>query len=85
MPTGSPLMPRVQTPSHWLSCGQTRPHTAGREEDCAMHLIGALKILGRDFCNKGSGIWMLTGQPATQGRFLQFRQRFASPTAISGV
>jgi hypothetical protein len=31
MPTGSPLMPRTQYFSHWLSWGQTRPHTAGRE------------------------------------------------------
>ena len=36
MPTGSFLMPRVHLPSHWLSCGQTRPQTAGREEERAM-------------------------------------------------
>ena len=28
--TGSSESPTVQTPSHWFSCGQTRPHTAGR-------------------------------------------------------
>ena len=33
MPTGSPLMPRTHLLSHWVSCGQTRPQTAGRE-DC---------------------------------------------------
>ena len=30
------LMPRVHLPSHWLSWGQTRPQTAGREEERAM-------------------------------------------------
>ncbi len=30
---GSPFIPRIHTPSHWLSCGHTRPHTAGRAED----------------------------------------------------
>ena len=29
--TGSPLIPRMQEPSHWLSCGHTRPHTDGSE------------------------------------------------------
>ena len=32
MPTGSPLMPRTHLLSHCVSCGQTRPQTAGREE-----------------------------------------------------
>ena len=27
--TGSSDSPTVQTPSHWFSCGQTRPQTAG--------------------------------------------------------
>ena len=32
MLTGSPLMPNTHEPSHWVSCGHTRPHTAGRLE-----------------------------------------------------
>ena len=32
MPTGSPFTPRTHLPSHCVSCGQTRPHTAGSEE-----------------------------------------------------
>ena len=36
MPTGSFLMPRTHLASHWLSWGQTRPHTAGRAESLAM-------------------------------------------------
>ena len=27
--TGSSESPTVHTPSHWFSCGQTRPHTDG--------------------------------------------------------
>ena len=30
MPSGSNLLPRMQHPSHWVSCGQTRPVIAGR-------------------------------------------------------
>ena len=30
MATGWPLALRMQLPSHWFSCGQTRPQTAGR-------------------------------------------------------
>ena len=29
MATGLPFLPRTQTPSHWTSCGQTRPVVAG--------------------------------------------------------
>ena len=36
--TGSPLIPRMHFPSHWLSCGQTRPHTAGSDEDSLITL-----------------------------------------------
>ena len=30
MATGCPLALRMQLPSHWFSCGHTRPQTAGR-------------------------------------------------------
>ena len=33
METASPLMPLMHLPSHWVSCGQTRPQTAGSELD----------------------------------------------------
>ena len=32
MATGSPFTPRMQLPSHCVSCGQTRPQTAGNED-----------------------------------------------------
>jgi hypothetical protein len=31
MATGSPFIPRTHFASHWVSCGQTRPQTDGRE------------------------------------------------------
>ena len=34
--TLSPLTPRMHDPSHWVSCGQTRPQTDGSELSCAM-------------------------------------------------
>ena len=36
MEIGSPLIPRMHLPSHWLSCGHTRPQTAGSAEDFAI-------------------------------------------------
>ena len=43
METASPLMPRMHLPSHWVSCGQTRPQTAGSALDFADDLIGLLR------------------------------------------
>ena len=49
METGSPLMPRIHLPSHWLSCGQTRPQTAGsalrHRDDFDMLLRSCLLLL----------------------------------------
>ena len=82
MPTGSPLMPRTHLHSHWLSCGHTRPQIAGRllvdlRIACAPAMSPSLIFWIKD------GICTPTGQPETQGMFLQFRQRSASPLAIS--
>ena len=44
METGSPLIPRIHFPSHWLSCGHTRPQTAGSAEDSLMTLICFFKV-----------------------------------------
>ena len=67
MPTGSPLMPRTHLPSHWVSCGQTRPQTAGSEEDAVMHLISALEILVGDALDKRGDVDTAPGRPLTQG------------------
>ena len=45
METGSPLIPRIHLPSHWLSCGQTRPQIAGSALDSADDLV----MLPRNF------------------------------------
>src|SRR3990172_6276260 len=36
MATGSSVSPTGQTPSHWFSCGQTRPQMAGRRVGAGM-------------------------------------------------
>ena len=82
MPTLSVLMPRTHLPSHWFSCGHTRPHTAGSALDALSTAYAPSMSSSATFAIK-AGISIFTGQPLTQGLFLQFRQRFASFTAIS--
>jgi hypothetical protein len=73
-------LPRVQSAWHWTSCGQTRPHTAGRRLVSLMMSTAALKSPSRSFRMK-PGMLTATGHPLTQGAFLQFRQRSASSIA----
>ena len=42
--TGSPFTPRIQLPSHCVSCGHTRPQIAGRDESSAMTAAAAAKL-----------------------------------------
>ena len=42
--TGSPLTPKTQEPSHWLSCGQTRPQTLGSELSSEITAAAAAKL-----------------------------------------
>ena len=67
-------MPRTHLLSHWLSCGHTRPQTAGRAE---VSLILAAASINLPSATRAinSGILTPTGQPATQGLCLQFKQR----------
>jgi len=44
----------------------------------AVIFLGGLITMGHQYRNR-----ILTGQPLTQGLFLQFKQRFASSTACS--
>ena len=44
METASPLIPRIHFPSHWLSCGHTRPQIAGSALDSEMTLICFFKV-----------------------------------------
>ena len=41
--TGSPFIPKIQAPSHWFSCGHTRPQTDGREESSAIICAACVK------------------------------------------
>ena len=84
MPTGSPFFPLTQRASHWFSCGQTRPQTAGRElvRDMISYAFPKSPSLT---CSIKRGISICTGQPDTQGLCLQLRQRVASSIAVSAL
>ena len=84
MATGSDFLPRMHLPSHWFSCGQTRPQIAGSMESSRMVSRAPPKSFAR-ICSIKRGMLMLTGQPSTQNGFLQLRQRSASASAISSV
>ena len=80
MATGSPFLPRTHLPSHWFSCGQTRPQTEGSRLASRMISRPPPKLPSRIFSMK-PGMLMETGQPSTHWGFLQSRQRLASATA----
>ena len=84
IPTDSPFTARTQRSSHWVSCGHTRPQTAGRQLVVFMISYASSNSPAATLV-MNSGIRTLTGQPATQGLFLQLRQRVASSIAISLV
>src|SRR5208283_2934072 len=82
MAIGAPLPLRRQPPSHCSSCGQTRPETAGSKFFLLIILIAAAKSPSATHLTK-LGISTSTGHFDTHFGFLQFRQRLASPRAIS--
>ena len=84
IPTGSPLIPRTHFPSHWFSCGHTRPQIAGNAFSVVITSYAPSKSPAATF-SINAGIGTLTGHPPTQGLFLQFKQRAASSIAISFV
>jgi len=82
MATGSSFLPRMHTPSHWLSWGQTRPQTAGRlfrSQTLRMDLVNSPSLISR----MNAGMSTETGQPSMQVGFLHWRHRSASRTAVS--
>ena len=82
MEIGSPLKPRIHFPSHWLSCGQTRPQPAGSALDSAIVAAASLNL--PSFTSEMNfGMLIDTGQPLTHCAFLQFKQRVASSCASS--
>ena len=59
---GSPFIPKTHFPSHWDSCGQTLPHTAGK----ALYFDNSSKEVEKSpFFMKDIklGIFTETGQP----------------------
>ena len=82
METASPLIPRTHLPSHWLSCGHTRPQTAGSALDSPIILYASSKFPSFT-CATNAGMLILTGHPVIHFAFLQPRQRCASSTASS--
>ena len=59
---GSDFLPRMHLPSHWFSCGQTRPQMAGSMESSRMVSRAPPKSFAR-ICSIKRGMLMLTGQP----------------------
>ena len=84
MPTLSPLIARTQPPSHWVSWGQTRPQTAGKEEDILIMLYASSYFFSFIFPIK-AGISIETGHFELHGLFLQFKHLFASFIACSSL
>ena len=82
MEIGSPLMPRIHFPSHWLSWGHTRPQTAGSALDSAM-VLAASSNLPSFTSAMNLGILIATGHPWMHFAFLQLMQRCASAWASS--
>jgi len=81
---GAPFTPRMHSISHWVSCGQTRPVTAGsalsprRLSAAAAKLPSATKRMKR-------GMSTMTGQPAMHLDSLHWMQRWASSMASCSV
>ena len=78
--TEAPFLARTQRPSHWISCGQTRPVTQGRalssRSDAAAPSMSPTRSRSMN-----SGMLTRTGQPSMQTGFLHWRQRSASSIA----
>src|SRR5512136_2894871 len=80
MATGRPLLPRMHSISHCVSCGQTRPVMAGSALSLSMH-CAASGTLPWDSSSMKRGMLTPTGQPAMHLGSLHSRQRSASRMA----
>ena len=80
MATGLPFLARMQTPSHCVSCGQTRPVTQGRALSFRrLSAAAAMSPSRRDLMNRGMST--RTGHPSTQKGLGHWMQRSASSIA----
>ena len=68
--TGSPLIPNTHLPSHWLSCGQTLPQTAGKALYFATSFAASSNSPFFIYPIK-LGMSIDTGHPSTHLGFLQ--------------
>ena len=80
--SGSPLLPSRHSFSHWSSCGQTRPQTAGSAFFSRISRAAPAKSPAATSLTN-PGMSTPTGQPSTHAGFLHCRQRLASATASS--
>ena len=65
MATGLPFLARMQTPSHCVSCGQTRPVTQGRAlSSSRLSAAAGRSPSRRNLMNRG--MLTRTGQPSMQ-------------------
>jgi hypothetical protein len=81
--TGSHFFPRMQSFSHWSSCGQTLPQTAGRQFVSLIFRAAPRKSPSATSWTK-PGMSKSTGHPDTEPGFLHWMQRLASSMAVSG-
>ena len=80
MDTDVPFLLNMHTCSHCVSCGHTRPHTAGRALSVFISFIALSKSPSATYFRK-TGILTSTGQPFMHEGFLHWIQRFASSIA----
>ena len=84
MATGSPFLPRMHWPSHWISWGHTRPQTAGRAFLDHRLRDGAGEIALGDQFDKSGDIHRYRATVDT-ARLLALQTAGASSMAISSV
>ena len=77
-----PIFRWIHFDSHCFSCGQTRPHTAGRAL-VSFKVCAALRNSPRSIFFMNLGILIPTGHPLIQDGLTQSRHRFASVKACS--
>ncbi len=82
--TGWSFLPTMQVASHWLSCGHTRPQTAGRAL-LSLRTRYAVFRSRRAVAAMKAGMSIPTGHPGTHRGFLQPRQRSDSAIAWSSA
>ena len=81
MATDLYFLPMTQVSSHWFSCGQTRPQTAGSAE-LARRMRAASRKSPSAILWMNPGMSISAGQLVTHCGFLQRRQRSASSMAV---